>query len=466
MRPWALAAPILVLVLSLPLLRPLRVPDAADISSNELSRLAAVQSMAESHTQVINDSQFFQVLRSRDRSRPPETVKINRNFYSDKPPVMAAMLSWAYALMMHCGLTFQNNPALVTYLLTLLGATLPVAGAAGLIYRMGRLFDLARPLRTALAAIVVMGSGLISYAVVLNSNAPAAALVLCACGCIVHVLATKRPPHVGLWMTLSGFCAALAAVIDLGAGFFVIGMACVILAIRWRMRKRLVAILLYALGSLPPILLHASLTVPVTGDWRPPFLHTEFHHPTQHLIAATDAPPADAAEDDAQAAPSWIGTVWASLQKAVGALVGSRGILSHFPVLLVGMVGMAMVLRRHWPSTTKAMACVTLFGGLAVVVTYMVLRADWTQAMFGPRWFIVFLPLMLFWAGAWLRKQHHPATWATAGLLLLFSVGVSLLGMTDPFVAAGPGRYTAAAALRDLMRPPSHSVAEVLADRD
>src|SRR5260370_1257356 len=90
------------------------------------------------------------------------------------------------------------SPILVL-VVALPGATLPVAGAAGLIYRMGRLFELKRPLRTALAAIVVFGSGLISYAVVLNSHAPAAALVLCACGCIVHVLASKKQPRIGLW---------------------------------------------------------------------------------------------------------------------------------------------------------------------------------------------------------------------------------------------------------------------------
>jgi len=39
----SLASPILVLVLALPLLRPLRAPEPEDISSNELSRLAAVQ---------------------------------------------------------------------------------------------------------------------------------------------------------------------------------------------------------------------------------------------------------------------------------------------------------------------------------------------------------------------------------------------------------------------------------------
>ena len=59
-----------------------------------------------------------------------------------------------------------------------------------------------------------------------------------------------------------------------------------------------------------------------------------------------------------------------------------------------------MVLRRHWPGMTKMLAAITLLGAIGVIGSYVVCRADWTQEMFGPRWFIVFLPLMLFWAGA------------------------------------------------------------------
>ena len=72
--------------------------------------------------------------------------------------------------------------------------------------------------------------------------------------------------------------------------------------------------------------------------------------------------------------------------------------------------------------------------------------------MFGPRWSIAFLPLLLFWAGAWLRKQHHPITWSLAALALLFSIGVSLLGTTSPFIDA-PGKYTVSAAIKQWFHP-------------
>ena len=71
--------------------------------------------------------------------------------------------------------------------------------------------------------------------------------------------------------------------------------------------------------------------------------------------------------------------------------------------------------------------------------------------MFGPRWFVVFLPLTLFWAGAWLRRPHRATTWVGAAVLLSFSIGVALIGATAPFVKADPGQYTVAAAVRKLV---------------
>jgi hypothetical protein len=71
-------------------------------------------------------------------------------------------------------------------------------------------------------------------------------------------------------------------------------------------------------------------------------------------------------------------------------------------------------------------------------------------AMFGARWFVVFLPLLAFWGGAWLRRSHSPAAWGAAGVALAFSVIVSLAGATDPFPPKGYARYSAAEAMAKL----------------
>src|SRR5262245_17699855 len=47
-RPWALAGPIIVLLICLPLLRPLRHP--ASITSDEAARLETIRALVEHHT--------------------------------------------------------------------------------------------------------------------------------------------------------------------------------------------------------------------------------------------------------------------------------------------------------------------------------------------------------------------------------------------------------------------------------
>src|SRR3954467_10734636 len=83
-RPWALCAPIVVLLISLPLLRPLRSP--SDISEGELARLATIQSLVENDGQAINATPFFGTLRVR---REPEELagsgRLDPRNYAPRP---------------------------------------------------------------------------------------------------------------------------------------------------------------------------------------------------------------------------------------------------------------------------------------------------------------------------------------------------------------------------------------------
>src|SRR3954470_656576 len=110
-RPWALLAPILILLVCLPLLRPLRHPDPRDVSDDELARLATVQSLVEHRTLAIEQADPFVPLHG--------TVRRGEQVFSTQPPALSVLLAGPYWMMRRFGLTFQNNPALVAYLLTL-----------------------------------------------------------------------------------------------------------------------------------------------------------------------------------------------------------------------------------------------------------------------------------------------------------------------------------------------------------
>ncbi len=430
-RPWGLAIPVLVLVICLPLLRPLLHP--TDVSQNELERLATIECIVEHGTLSIDKSSFI-VKDFLDSDLP----QVKRRF-SKQPPVLAAILAGPYWVMTRCGLSFGSNPALACYLLTLLGSTLPVAGAAALVYRMGRVFELERPWRALLAAAAVFGSGLVSYATVLNSHAPAAAMLLAGFAAVYHAGATRQCDRSRGWVMCAGLVVALAATIDMAALVFLVLLPLVVLALRWPILVKFRALLWYVLGAIAPLAFHASLTIPMTGDVRPGFLHAAYASRVGLVEDSEDAPSA----------------VRITAGKLLDGVFGPRGMFTHFPVLVFGLVGLSIVLRRHWPASTKTLAGVSVGSAILIVGVYGVLNPDWGQPMFAVRWFILFLPLLVFWSGAWLQRQHRPLTWAVAAAMLSFSILTSLIGAAAPFAPGKQGEYTVYSAAKWLLRAPS-----------
>jgi hypothetical protein len=524
-RPWALSAPILVLILSIPLLRPLHTPDPSLISDDEQSRLATVQAIVEHHTLAIEGTDFRDT-RDKIVSRADIGDHFPVHVYSSQPPMLAVLLAGPYWVMHRSGLTLGRDPSSTVFWLTLLGITIPVAFAATLVYRMSRIFELKRPFRALLALVTVVGSGLISYSTVINAHAPAAVLLLAAATLLIHVITHNAPTRAPGWLIAAGFCAALAAAIDPPAIIFLLLLVLVIGAFRWPITTRGIGIVLYAIGAALPIGVHARLTQPITGDLRPGMFHPELAlgrmwrkaredaspergraaeeirptdpaSPTPILASASQGPSAASqriAPSDTPLASSSPGDVIASanspfassvfsdddddepttpwhnflrgIYRVYSAFLGWHGIFSHFPIVLVGIIGVSLIMHRHWPAAMKMLAGTTLGGALAVILVYAICRTTTRDAMFATRWFVVFLPLTLFWAGAWLRRSHRQISWIIAGLLLAFSATASILGATGPLPRNGFDRYTVAGAWHNLLHPaPPPAYLPALADR-
>src|SRR5208282_713823 len=103
---------------------------------------------------------------------------------------------------------------------------------------------------------------------------------------------------------------------------------------------------------------------------------------------------------------------------------------------------------------TKLLAAVSAAALLIALFAYAAGGRDAAaSAGFANRSLLVFSPILFFWTGAWLRRSHHPAVWWIAGILLAFSILVSLIGATDPLPRGGYDRYTVAGALHNLFYP-------------
>jgi hypothetical protein len=178
------------------------------------------------------------------------------------------------------------------------------------------------------------------------------------------------------------------------------------------------------------------------------------HPELRDTTVALRAPAADAAaEGDDENTSTWQ-SVQQSLSRLVGSLFGAHGLLSHFPILVVGVIGVSLVMHRHWPASTKMLATVSVAGAAIIVFAYSIWRVDWRSAMFASRWFVVFLPLTLFWAGAWLRRSHRASSWVIVSTFLAFSITVSLIGATGPLPREGFEHYSFAGAVQNLIAPP------------
>lgn len=448
-RPFGLFGPIAVLLIALPLLRPLRHPSDHQMSNQEALTLASVKSLVE-HGSLVLDRSY---------GRLPETIRVEDRVYSRQPPMMALLLWPAAWTINQLGVSFDDNHLLMAYLLTLLGAALPVAAAAGFIYKMGRLFELRRPWRALLGIGVVTASGLLSYSVVLNPHAPAAALVIASAYALIHVAAMNREDRRAGWFALAGGCAALATTIEPAAGVFLILFSVVIVAMRFSRVRRGVGLLLYVLGAIPVLSVHAAWNAPITGDFVPASVHAAMQsRPPAPAVFADDF------GDDLGELSRW-DRFAAHVTWILTAMLGRHGLLSHFPVIILGILGIAAVMHRHWPGSTKTLAAATGAGAILVLVLYSSAKIDWMNAMFATRWFILFSPVLLFWTGAWLRRSHTPIAWTFAAVLFVFSMLVGLVGATGPVPRQPFRHYTAAEAFQRLVHPGRADINSALADR-
>ena len=82
---------------------------------NDESRMATVQSLVESGSFVIDQTDF---------ARTGDKVFINGHFYSDKPPMPAVLGAAVYLPLYHLGLTLHEGGSLAYFLITLLTVSL------------------------------------------------------------------------------------------------------------------------------------------------------------------------------------------------------------------------------------------------------------------------------------------------------------------------------------------------------
>ena len=449
-RPWALAGPVLILMICLPMLYPLRQPDPTRWHDEQQMVAATVQAMVEQHSLAIDKSVF---------SNNPIAVSREGHVYSPYSPMLPALLAPFYWVLLKRGLDYGDNLIFVQYLLTLIGACIPVALCVGLVYRLSRMFELRRLFRCSLGIACVVCGGLISYGVVINRHAPAALCLLIALSASSHMAVSRHPQRHLLTAVIAGMFAALAATLDPPAAIPAIMLSLIFLAMRWSAAMRAGAVGLYILGALPVLVFNIMLIQAgpaQTMTWIPgvaPEMLGEIR-PSAPAAPVTPQLYIDSDDEELDAAPSQLSVAWSRVAPWIGRLlesaIGEHGLLSHYPMLILGMLGAIWVLHRNWTPTTKAMAGVTLLSCLLIIVMFTF--ANYRRMAYGTPWFVCASPMLLMWSGAWLKHTHRAQSWILVSAVCAISATAGIVGMSDPMPRAGYSGYSFAQATVTMLK--------------
>ncbi len=402
-RPWLLG---LVYFLAL---FPLTLNPFKDAKSgNVMSRYMTIEAIVEKGTIAVERTPMMKI------ARPVDIVRFGDHFYSDKPPVLAALATPIYGAMFMVGARFTGSEFQFTLdNLAIIWLTVGVASAMTLVW-LRRIFQ-GVPIPPVVADLLTLGFGfgsqLLTYGVTFNNHSVAAALIT---GAMALTLLERTGGRAARDRFGVGLFTGFAAVIDLPAGCLMLAGLGLIQAVRVRSIPWA-----FVAGAVGPLLLHCWLQSLVTGT---PL-------PVEMYPAAFDYP----------------GSFWLTpdgtfqeygprFRFGLELLLGPPGWLTLTPVLAFGLVGLVLVLKRPGDPLRPMAALVA--GSLVVLVvyyTFVVRRTDFAGQSFGTRHLLAITPAVYLFAVealARLRSRLVPALF-----VLLMGVGFfyAYHGVKDPW---------------------------------
>jgi len=352
---------------------------------NDASRMATVQALVESGEYGIdNTAHFFKYT--------GDKVKIGDKFYSDKPSVHPTLATLPYLALHSMDYTIKHHPRAIMYLTTVFISLLPFILFFLLFYKLSRnnYLDKRKNMKIFLLLCLASGSALISYTTVLNNHITAASLTGIALVMFYYLKTTKKNPF------FIGFLLALATVMDPGV-IFIISVFGLYLAYKLISNKDFKPLFFLVLGVVLPVVFHASITIPVTGDILPGSMHPEYF---QYQGSAFGDHNLTGTSLGVNSFGEWV-------ERLDLLLFSSRGFLSNNLTILFGLILSVYLLFRGKNSKTKTFAGLSLISASLVVAYYSLYGKEFFG---GPnylvRWFLVFIPMFLLIIFDWVDNKR------------------------------------------------------------
>lgn len=381
-------------------------------SWNDISRVAAIESLAERGTWTIDDSPWVDLTQDK--------IMLDGKFYSDKMPLLSFVGSGTYSIL-HRAVDLSLAPdcdatgrpcAYYWLTLTLVGLPVAVLLWVFLIYAVGT----GIPVWTAVAGTVILGLGsmILPYALVLNHHAPAA-VSLFAC----FFLLAKRPASDRAWLVGAGFFAALAISFDAISGILAASLFAIAAVHSWRRLPY------FMLGALVPLGLTALLDFQIAHTVIPPYLITNAYNYPGSAFPATIG--GNGTPDDYAA-------------YSFRMFFGAQGLFAYNPLLFFALAGaIAVSVKPKHPLRVEGLF--TLLGFLALSAYLAVGTGNLGGVAYGERWFVAAIPILfsfIFFVPPLSNGKWRDVTWIPFLPLLALSVLSSLQGAQGPWLYTPP----------------------------
>ena len=375
----------------------------APMTWNDESRMATVQSLVESGSFVIDQTDF---------ARTGDKVFINGHFYSDKPPMPAVLGAAVYFPLYHLGLRLHEGPSLPYFLITLL--TVSLFWILGTLAFFASLrFTGMDPERRLLAALALgFGSIYFSWSTTFNNHELAAGFLGIG---FFFLLRARYEAHVRRDLAIAGFFLSLAATADVPTGFFYLALALPVMR-NPLLRKN-------AAFYLAPLLLSVA-----------PYLAINYsiHHsvlPVQIFRAYFEYPgsPWIGSDELTGIRPNSFGFI---CSYALLTLVGPKGFLLYDPFLCVAIWGLVRAIRSRGPFASEGIAVAA--GTVLLLLYYWVTSDNYAGWSYSIRWFVPLLPLLFFFLYPYFEafsKRRENVFQA----LLCVSVVIATVGALNPW---------------------------------
>ncbi len=332
-------------------------------SWNDISHVAAIESLVERGTWVIDDSPW--------EAETVDKVLIGGKFYSDKMPLLSFFGAGLYAPLRALGVSLAPDCAETTgrcgyFWLVLILMDLPATLMVGLFYVWGRARASAW---AALVATIALAAGTMvtPYATVFNHHLPGAVALFAS----FYIVTGGKKRGRGA-LAAAGLLAALAPAFDGSSGIIALGVAGMAL-VRYRRD-----FLFFALGAAIPVLATMLIDYQMLHTVLPPYL----------VPGGYDYP--DAAAAQSAAGLSTANDLYAY---AFRMFVGAQGIFAYNPLLLFALAGALRVAIERGHALTSA-ARITLVSFIALCLYLVLNTGNYGGEAYGIRFFVPAIPIL------------------------------------------------------------------------